>query len=46
MLNEYCFAFAVDQRLDACISISACFCACVNACIMTQLGSISSLVGY
>ena len=27
----------MDRRFDACVLIAACFCACVNACVMTQL---------
>ena len=29
------------SRFDVCMSISVCFCARVNACVMTQLGGCS-----
>ena len=38
-----CFAFAVDRRFDVCVLISAYFCACVNAGVMTQLGGCQVL---
>ena len=42
-VRRVCLDFAVDRRFDVCMLISVCFCARMNARVMTQLGGYLSL---